>query len=116
MFLFRDSNYYNNYLKDLATVSEPSHRLMRKAVDWKWSNDCKKAFDQIKQSLFKTLILVHFDPSKPILVQCDASPCGLGIVLSHRMESGEKNPFFYASRTLFNAERNYGHVERRVYL
>ena len=105
-------NYYNNYLKDLATVCEPLHRLMRKAIDWKWSNDCQKAFEQIKQSLCEAPILVHFDPSKPILVQCDASPYGLGIVLSHTMENGEEKPVCYASRTLSNAERNYGHVEK----
>ena len=67
-------NYYNSYLKDLATVCEPLHRLLRKGVVWKWCNECKKAFDKVKQALCEAPILVHFDPSKPIVVQCDATP------------------------------------------
>ena len=105
-------NYYNSYLKDLATVCEPLHRLLRKGVVWKWCNECKKAFDKVKQALCEAPILVHFDPSKPIVVQCDASPYGLGTVLSHIMENGEERPVCYGSRTLSVAERNHGQVEK----
>ena len=49
-------NYYNNYLRDLATICEPLHRLMRKGIVWKWSNNCQKAFDKIKQSLLVSLL------------------------------------------------------------
>ncbi len=28
-------NYYNSYLRNLATISEPLHRLLRKDPSWK---------------------------------------------------------------------------------
>ena len=56
-------------------------------------------------------LLVHFDPSLPIIVHTDASPYGVGAVLSH-MVNGEERPVCYASRSLTIAERNYGHIEK----
>ena len=53
-------NYFNSYLRNLATISEPLHRLLRKDLSWKWSSDCQKAFDAIKQALCEAPLLVHF--------------------------------------------------------
>ena len=44
-------------------------------------------------------------------VAVDASPYGIGAVLSHVTE-GEEHPIAYASRTLDSAERNYSQTER----
>lgn len=41
----------------------------------------------------------------------DASPTGLGVVLSHITEEGEK-PTAYVSRTLAPAEKNYSKLEK----
>ena len=56
-------------------------------------------------------MLTHFDPSLPIVVHTDASPYGVGAVLSHVIDDVER-PVCYASRALTVAERNYGHIEK----
>ena len=48
------------------------------------------------------------------MVSCDASPYGVGTVLSHIMEDGSKRPVAHASRTLSTAERNYGHLDKEL--
>ena len=58
-------------------------------------------------------ILAHCDPKKPIILACDASPFGVGAVLSH-MVDGVERPVAYASRTLTSAEKNYSQVEREA--
>ena len=105
-------NYYHSYLPRLATVTEPVHQLLRKGVAWKWSESCATAFTAVKEMLCGAPLLAHFDLSKPIVVHCDASPYGLGAVLSHVDSDGAERPVSFASRTLSVAERNYAQVEK----
>ena len=57
-------------------------------------------------------MLAHYDPNKPILLQCDASNYGLGAVLSHIMEGGTERPVGLESRTFNAAEINYSQLDK----
>ena len=104
--------YYNMYMQDLATLTEPLHNLLRKSVPWVWSSACEATFQKIKKMLSGAPLLVHFDMTRPIVVHCDASEYGVGVVLSHLLENGEERPVGFASRTLSSAERNYATIEK----
>ena len=43
------------------------------------------AFDEVKEQLQPSALLVHFDRMKPLLVYADVSPYGVGAVLAHKM-------------------------------
>ena len=59
-------------------------------------------------------VLTHYDPSRPLRVACDASPYGIGGVLSNIMPDGKERPIAYASRSLNPAEPNYAQIDKEA--
>jgi len=57
-------------------------------------------------------LLVHFDPTLPLILAGDASEVGIGAVLAHRMLDGGERPIGYVSQSLTKAERKYSHLEK----
>ncbi|KAL7872138.1 hypothetical protein SRHO_G00071210 [Serrasalmus rhombeus] len=47
----------------------------------------------------------------PIRLACDASPYGVGSVISHIFPNGQEKPVAFASRTLNKAEWNFAQIE-----
>ena len=90
-------NYYGKFLPDLATTLAPLYHLLRKHVHWRWRRKQGDAFRKVKDLLRSGRVLTHFDDSLPLVLACDASPYGLGVVLSHVTPDGEEKPVGFAS-------------------
>ena len=56
---------------------------------------------------------MHYDPDKALLSSCDASPYGIGAVLSD-FTGDEEKPIAYASRTLSPAEQKYSQLDQET--
>ena len=100
-------NYYSKFLSNLSTVLAPLYNLLQKNAVWQWGTAQQTAFSEAKKLLVSSKVLVHFDADKPLFLSCDASPYGVGAVLSHKLDDGLEHPAAYASRSLMPAERKY---------
>ena len=107
-------NFYGKFIPNLSFILEPLHSLLRKDVVWKWVVKQQEAFDKAKTQLQLSDVLVHYDPEKELVVSCDASPYGVGAVLSHVLEDGSQRPVAYAWCTLSTVERNYAHLDKEA--
>ena len=82
----------------------PLYSLSQKATRWSWGKPQQSALQEAKKQLTSEKLLIHYDPSKELLLSCDASPYGIGAVLSHSMQDGTDQPIAFASR-LSKAEK-----------
>ncbi|KAL7842144.1 hypothetical protein SRHO_G00238330 [Serrasalmus rhombeus] len=105
-------NYYGKFLQDLSKVLAPLYKLLHNDTKWQWCEEQEKAFKEVKELLQSAKLLVHFDPDKEVTLACDASPYGVGAVLSHVMEDGSEKPIGFASRTLTAAEKGYSQLDK----
>ena len=58
-------------------------------------------------------VMAHYDPAAPTQLRVDASPVGLGVILT-QTQLGVVRPVAYASRTLTAVERRYSQTEREA--
>ncbi|XDV15015.1 hypothetical protein PO909_015169 [Leuciscus waleckii] len=106
--------YYAKFVPNLANRLKQLHELLNKSKKWEWSKQCEESFNEVKTALAQSEALTHFNPALPVQLACDASPYGVGAVVSHIMPSGEEKPIAFASRTLSKAECNYAQIEREA--
>ncbi|VVC35786.1 Integrase, catalytic core,Aspartic peptidase domain,Ribonuclease H-like domain,Retrotransposon gag [Cinara cedri] len=76
--------------------------------------DCQIAFDKIKELVISDKVLVHFNPSFPIILTTDASNDGIAGCLSHKMPDGDERPISFISRTFMPAENNYSITDKEA--
>ena len=107
-------NYYSCFISNLSTTLQPLNKLLCKGNKWTWSAKCEEVFEQGKQALVTSPALAHFDPTKPITLACDASPYGVGAVISHVETNGQERLVAFASRSLTKTERGYAQIEREA--
>ena len=92
-------NYYGKILPASSATLAPLYSLLRQGVKWQWKRDEAAALAEVKEALQSPNLLVYFDSTKPLVLTCDASPVGVGAVLSLRQDGGTEKSISYASRT-----------------
>ncbi|XP_037929719.1 uncharacterized protein K02A2.6-like [Teleopsis dalmanni] len=106
-------NYYNHSIPNLSAEVSSLHELTKNNVTWIWNEKHQNIFEKSKQLIANIGVLTHYDPQKPIIISCDASPYGLGGVLSHIID-GEERSVQFVSSTLSPAEKNYSQLHREA--
>ncbi|XP_055613053.1 uncharacterized protein K02A2.6-like [Uranotaenia lowii] len=108
-------NYYGRFFPHLSTTIYPLNCLLRNDVHFQWTKKCEEAFRKVKEEMQSDRFLVHYNPGLPLVLATDASPYGVGAVLSHIFPDGTERPIQYASQTLNETQRRYKQVDREAY-
>ena len=107
------ASFCRRFIPDFSTIAYPLSELTRKAVQWSWTTTHQSAFDKLKAMLTSDCVMAHYDPAAPTQLRVDASPVGLGAILT-QTQLGVVRPVAYASRTLTAVERRYSQTEREA--
>ncbi|XP_055915366.1 uncharacterized protein K02A2.6-like [Eupeodes corollae] len=106
-------NYYSKFIPNLSSQLKELYGLLKKGSEFIWSPECQNAFQKSKYLLSSNKNLELYDPKKPIVVATDASPYGVGAVMSHICDGVEK-PVMFISSTLSSAEKNYSQLHKEA--
>ncbi|CAN6566343.1 unnamed protein product [Malus baccata var. baccata] len=107
------AGFYCRFIKDFSKVAQPLCRLLQKDVTFEFTKECTASFNQLKELLTTTPIIVPPDWSLPFELMCDASDYALGAVLGQRRDK-RPHVIYYASRTLNDAQLNYSTTEKEL--
>ncbi|KAM1056721.1 hypothetical protein ACFX2I_030100 [Malus domestica] len=80
---------------------------------FEFTKECTASFNQLKELLTTTLIIVPPDWSLPFELMCDASDYALGAVLGQRKDK-KPHVIYNASRKLNDAQLNYSTTEKEL--
>ena len=99
-------SYYRRFVESFAAVAGPLHALTGKARSFAWTDECQKAFEELKTKLTSAPVLAMPADEGQYYLDTDASYGSIGAVLS-QMQQGHERVIAYASRTLNTPEKNY---------
>ncbi|XP_014857306.1 PREDICTED: uncharacterized protein LOC106926725 [Poecilia mexicana] len=105
--------WYRKFIPSFAERSAVLNHLTKGAAPNKvcWTEDCDRAFKDLKQAVCTHPVLHTPDFTKPFILQTDASGVGLGAVLQQEVD-GERRPVVFLSRKLLDRETRYSTVEK----
>ena len=101
------ANFYCRFIHEYSEIVIPLTCLTQKGIPWSFSNNCRVAFQCLKDTFTSAPILTHWLPDHPIIVETDASDYAISGIISICCEDGKIHPVAFCSRTLTSPELNY---------
>ena len=106
-------NYYREFIPKFAEISVPLNELLRKGIEFKWSDRCEEAFQKLKSKLIEPPLLIHPVIGGHFTVLTDASDTACGAAICHEVER-KYRPIAFWGYTLRDAELNYTVTEKEA--
>ena len=100
-------NFYHHFIHNYSNIVVPLTWLTRKDTPWKFTDDCRSAFNLLKKAFTSAPILTHWVPDAPLVVETDTSDYAIAGILSIIGANSELRPVTYYSWTLSTPKLNY---------
>ncbi|XP_027155287.1 uncharacterized protein LOC113755768 [Coffea eugenioides] len=94
-------------------IGAPLFKLLQKDVAFDFTEECKVAFDRLKESLTSPPVIQPPDWSLPFEIMCEESDYTVGAVLGQRIGRAA-HAIYYASKALNGAQLNYSTTEKEL--
>ena len=107
------ANYRAKFIPNYATLTDPLRQLTHQNVPWTWTEEHDRALQNLNHHLTSNRVLAYFDPRKHSTIYVDASPVGLGAILT-QSDGDQQKIISYASKALTDVERRYSQTEREA--
>ena len=109
-------NQTSRLIAQSTVVFEPIFKLLKKDPSTKWTEECRIAFDAIKNYLSNPPVLVPPREGSPLLLYLSVSDNTFGCVLGQHDETGKKErAIYYISKKFTPYDSRYALLERTCF-
>jgi hypothetical protein len=116
------ASYYRRFIKNFSQIALPLSDLLKvgesadknKFRHVPWNTSHQLAFERLKAALTSAPVLQQVDPTKPFIIETDASDFAIGACLLQYGEDGKLHPVAYESRKLNEAQIRYPIHEKEL--
>ena len=106
--------YYRKFVPRFADISRVLTHLTKKDVEFKWTPECEKCFQILKEFLQQAPILRYPDPHASYTLYTDASKYAYaGILTQHN--NGTDHPITYVSGLFRESQLNWATLTKEAY-
>src|SRR6266702_5016081 len=106
-------NYYKRFIKKESDKTEPFTKMIKKDEPWKWDDDKKRLFKEVKEKFMKKPILRIYQLRLLIKVKINALDFALGACLLQKHD-GIWHLVAYYSRKMTPLELNYDIYDKEL--
>ena len=107
-------NYYRQFIPGYGDLTKPLNDLLKKDVKFEWTEEQQFVFEMMKKKFQESPVLQMPDPTKPFVLETDASKYASGAVLRQQDTNGDWHPCGYLSKSFNITERNYEIYDREL--
>lgn len=109
---FKKINFLRRFLPDFLETTRPMVNLLSEKQNFRWNDEAKKSFDEVKEAIAQAPILSHSDFYKDFVIHCYASEHIMAGVLLQKNKVGEEMPISFMIVHLKNHELKYSPTEK----
>ena len=112
---FGQINFVRKFTLDFAEIIKPLQKMIRKYVEFKWDDERKDAFNNIKDVISRALVLRSPDFNRDFFLYTFASTQSLAAVLNQKDDGNNEAPVSFMSTNLQGDELNYPTIDKQAY-
>ena len=103
----------NRFISRSVDRCRPFFLLINKWKNFEWTEECAKAFQQLKDYLARPLIMSSPEPDEVLFAYIAVAPYAVSLMLI-RVDNGIQRPVYYVSKSLHETEVCYLPLEKAI--
>lgn len=115
--------YSRRFVPAFSRLAGPLIALIKKYARFKWSEDCQRFFDSLKEQLTAITLLAYSDLGWPMILYTDANDIFIGAVLNQPCPDGdglvpgilEEVPVYFLAHRRSETQRRWPVMEKEAY-
>ncbi|KAI2646712.1 Transposon Tf2-6 polyprotein [Labeo rohita] len=109
------ANFYRRFIRGFSKTAAPLTALTKPSRgEFHLTPEAIQAFKSLCHQFTTAPVLTHPDPTKPFVVEVDASDVGVGAVLSQHSPDEKLHPCSFFSRKFNSTQQRYGVGDREL--